>query len=95
MRAMGEPLPSPASSDASTGEAPTDESIGTEIRRRLNADPETAVGIVVEVEDGKVTLRGEAPSLAVSWRAEGAARGVKGVKSVVNQVIVNIPSATQ
>ena len=94
MRAMGEPLPSPASSDVSSGEVPTDESIGTEIRRRLNADPATAVGIVAVVEDGNVTLRGEAPSLTVSWRAEGAARGVRGVKSVVNQIIVNIPSVT-
>jgi osmotically-inducible protein OsmY len=95
MRAMGEPLPSPASSDTSSSEVPTDESIGTQIRRRLNADPATAVGIVVEVEDGKVTLRGAAPNLAASWRAEGAARSVAGVKSVVNQMIVNTPSATQ
>jgi hypothetical protein len=95
MPAVGEPLPSPASSDVSSSQAPTDVSIGTEIRQRLNADPATAVGIVVEVEDGDVTLRGEAPSLAVSWRAEGTARGVKGVKSVVNQIIVNTPSATQ
>ena len=92
---MGEPLPSPASSDASSGQATTDAFIGTEIRQRLNADPATAVGIVVEVEDGRVTLHGEAPNLAVSWRAEGTARGVKGVKSVVNQIIVNTPSATQ
>jgi osmotically-inducible protein OsmY len=95
MRAMGEPVPPPASSDTSSSEAPTDESIGTEIRRRLNADPTTAVGIVAEVEDGKVTLRGAAPNLAVSWRAEGATRGVKGVKSVVNQIIVNTPAIGQ
>ncbi|MGA2605665.1 MAG: BON domain-containing protein [Verrucomicrobiia bacterium] len=95
MRAPGEPLPSPASSDTSSSEAPTDESVGTAIRRRLNADPATAVGIVVEVEDGKVTLHGAAPNLAASWRAEGAARGVAGVKSVANQIIVNTPSVTQ
>jgi len=94
-RATAEPLSSPSSSDTSYGEAVTDEYIGTEIRRRLNADPETAVGIVAEVEDGNVTLRGEAPNLAVSWRAEGATRGVKGVKSVVNQIIVNTPAVAQ
>ena len=93
--AVGESLPPPASPDVSSGQAATDVSIGTEIRQRLNADPATAVGIVVEVEDGNVTLRGEAANLAVSWRAEGAARGVKGVKSVVNQIIVNTPSVTQ
>jgi hypothetical protein len=90
-----QPQPSPASPDASSGTVTSDESIGSEIRRRLNADPATAVGIVAVVEDGNVTLRGEAPSLAVSWRAEGTAHGVKGVKSVVNQIIVNTPSATQ
>ena len=88
MRAMGQPVPSPTES----GEAPTNESIGSEIRRQLNATPTTTAGIIVEVDDGKVTLRGTAPNLATSWRAEGIAHAVKGVKAVMNQIVVNTPT---
>jgi osmotically-inducible protein OsmY len=88
MRAMGQPVPSPSESD----EAPTNDSIGTEIRRQLNATPTTTAGIIVEVDDGKVTLRGTAPNLATSWRAEGLARAMKGVKTVVNQIVVTTPT---
>jgi len=47
------------------------------------------------VVDGNVTLHGTATNRAAAWRAEGAARSVKGVKSVVNQIIVNAPSVIQ
>ena len=98
MRALGQPVvpPAPAvASDTQTGEGPTDESIGFQIRRMLNADPTTSAGITVEVDGGNVTLRGRALTRAAAWRAEGVARAVKGVKSVVNQIIVNTPSVTQ
>lgn len=85
---MGQPVPSPAES----GEAPTNESIGSEIRRQLNGTPTMTAGIIVEVDDGRVTLRGTAPNLAASWRAEGLAHATKGVKSVVNQIVVITPS---
>jgi osmotically-inducible protein OsmY len=88
MRAMGQPVPSPTESD----ESPTNESIGLEIRRQLNATPMTSAGIIVEVDDGTVTLRGTAPNLAASWRAEAAAHAVKGVKVVMNQIVVISPS---
>ena len=88
MRAMGQSVPSPMQD----GEVPTNESIGSEIRRQLNATPTTTAGIIVEVDDGKVTLRGTAPNLATSWRAEAIARAVKGVQSVVNQIVVNTPT---
>jgi hypothetical protein len=88
MRAMGQPVPSPTES----GEAPTNESIGPKIRRQLNATPTTTAGIIVEVDDGKVTLRGTAPNLATSWRAEAIAHAVKGVKVVVNQIVVITPT---
>ncbi len=88
MRAMGEPVaPSTASE-----ETPTNESIGLIIRRQLNATPTTTAGIIVEVDDGKVTLRGTAPNLATSWRAEAIAHAVKGVKAVVNQIVVITPT---
>src|SRR5277367_3969708 len=88
MRAMGQPVPSPTES----GEVPTNESIGSEIRRQLNTTPTTTAGIIVEVDDGNVTLRGSAPNLATSWRAEGSAHAVKGVKSVANQIVVIVPT---
>ena len=87
MRALGQPVPS---ATLSTDE-PSNESIGSEIRRLLDTDPVASAGIIVEVDDGKVTLRGKAPTLAASWRAEGIAHSVKGVKSVTNQIIVNTP----
>jgi osmotically-inducible protein OsmY len=52
------------------------------------------VGVIVEVDDGNVTLRGTAGTRAAAWRAEGAARSVKGVKSVVNQILVSAPTST-
>jgi osmotically-inducible protein OsmY len=88
MRALGQPVASPRESE----EVPTNESIGSEIRRQLNATPATTAGIIVEVDDGKVTLHGTAPNLAASWRAEATAHATKGVKAVVNQIVVITPS---
>ena len=71
-------------------EAPSDESIGAEVRRRVDAlGPGEMAGIVIEVNDGVVRLRGVAPSQAAAWRAQSAAQSVSGVKLVQNQVIVN------
>jgi hypothetical protein len=95
--ATGQPVASPAPSaglDAQANDEPTDESIGSEIRRLLNTDPTTGAGIIVEVDGGNVTLRGMTLNRAGSWRAESVAHSVKGVKSVMNQIVVNAPSLT-
>ena len=85
MRAMGKSV--------TVEESPSDESIGAEIRRRFVVQgPGETAGIVIEVNEGVVTLRGVAPSQAAAWRAQGAALSVKGVKLVRNQIIVNMPS---
>jgi BON domain len=89
-----QPAPPPAGSDSQPDIQPSDETIGFQIRRLLNTDPNTGAGVTVEVDDGNVTLRGTAVTRAAAWRAEGAAHSVKGVKSVVNQIIVNAPSVT-
>ena len=66
----------------------TDEAIGFEVRRQFSIiDPAEMAGVVVEVDGGVVTLHGTAPSLAVAWRAEAAARAVKGVQQVRNQIL--------
>jgi len=90
MRALGQPIAPPTTT---TGpEEGSDQSIGLEIRRLLDLDPVSNAGIVVEVDDGKVTLRGSAPNFAASSRAEGLAYSVKGVKSVVNQILAKTPA---
>jgi hypothetical protein len=80
-RAMGESV-------ASVETPADDEAIGTEVRRQLNLlGPAIAAGIVAEVENGVVTLSGAAPTTLAAWRAEAAARNVKGVKRVINRIV--------
>jgi osmotically-inducible protein OsmY len=81
LRAMGESV--------QPGETVSNEDIGFQIRRRLNENPGETAGIIVEVDDGKVTLRGQAPSLHAAWRTEAVVRSVKGVKEVLNQILVH------
>ena len=81
LRAMGESI--------QPGDIVSNQEIGFKIRRRLNENPSGSAGIIVEVDDGKVTLRGAAPNLAAAWRAEAAARSVKGVKEVSNQILIS------
>ncbi len=70
----------------------SDEEIGLEIRRRLSAGvPNDSAGVIVELNDGIVTLRGFAPSQQALWRVEGIARAVRGVKQVYDNVIVRTP----
>lgn len=88
MRALGQPVETPTPSS----DEPGAETIGPEIRRLLNADPASTAGIIVEVDGDKVTLRGYAPTQAVSWRAEGTAHSVKGVKTVENDITVKPPA---
>jgi osmotically-inducible protein OsmY len=84
LRAMGESV---KAGDVAS-EVISDQDIGVEIRRRLSDNPGETAGIIVEVDEAKVTLRGLAPSLAAFWRADAAARSVKGVKEVINQILV-------
>jgi osmotically-inducible protein OsmY len=79
-RAMGESV--------SVDQARSDEAIGVEVRRRIDlVGPSVATGIVIHVSDGIVTLTGSAPSVGASWRAQGAAQAVKGVRQVVNNIV--------
>ena len=88
MRALGQPVSAPAPAD----EEVNTESIGSQIRRQLSADPGSTAGIIVEVDGETVTLRGTTPNLAASWRAEAIAHATKGVKTVVNQILVPPPA---
>ena len=85
MRALGQ--------EATVEKGASDEGIGREIRRRLElADTAGTVGVIVEVNEGNVTLRGVTPSLAVAWQAEAAARATAGVKQVANHILVHARS---
>ena len=80
MRAMGQ-----AAAPEAGG---SDEAIGTEIRRRLEiVDPGMTASVIVEVNNGIVTLRGSTATVQNAWRAEGAARAVPGVKDVRNEIL--------
>ena len=70
-------------------ETRSDEAIGFEIRHRLATEiPGESAGVIIEVSDGIVTVRGAAPTRAAAWRVEATAHAVKGVKQVRNQIIV-------
>jgi hypothetical protein len=85
-RAMGEPVT--AEQSPALEESRSDEAIGHDVRRQIDlADPRVAIGITVEVNEGVVTLRGSAPTVGASWRIQGAAQAVKGVRQVVNRIV--------
>ena len=86
LRALGQSV--------TTEEERSDEAIGLDIRNRLNSigAGETS-SVIVEVNDGTVTLTGTATTLAAAWRTEAAAHSVKGVKQVFNKIIV--PNTSQ
>jgi hypothetical protein len=57
------------------------------IRQKLAADQVVKGGAIdVEVKDGVVTLKGKVEEEKQKSRAEKIAKGVKGVKSVANQI---------
>ena len=60
------------------------------IKTNLAADPElSAAKIDVSAANGRVTLKGAAPSAAAAERAVTMVRGVTGVTSVDNQLTVS------
>jgi len=71
------------------GEAVDDATIGTRLKAAYAADPElSALKINVDTTQGVVRLRGEVKSMALRRKAEEAARSIRGVKSVDNQLMI-------
>ena len=61
-----------------------------QISASLAKDPDlSAVKIDVDTANGRVTLKGPAPSAVARERAEGIAKAVNGVSSVNNQLVVS------
>jgi len=66
-----------------------DATITAQVNAGLAKDPDlSALKINVDTVNGKVTLNGPAPSTVARDRAETIAKGVSGVTSVNNQLVV-------
>jgi hyperosmotically inducible protein len=66
------------------------------IRQKLAADAVVKGGAIdVEVKDGAVVLKGKVEEEKQKNRAEKIARGVKGVKTVTNQIEIGRPELRQ
>lgn len=68
----------------------SDAEITAQISASLAKDPDlSAVKIDVDTVNGRVTLKGPAPSAGARERAVGIAKAVSGVTSVNNQLVVS------
>ncbi len=66
-----------------------DDLIYDQVRRKLANDPDVKGGAFdVDVKDGVVTIKGVVEKEKYKEKAEKLAHKVKGVKSVVNQLVV-------
>ena len=67
----------------------TDDTIFDMVRLKLASDPDVRGGAFdVHVKDGVVTIKGRVDKESYKQRAEKLTKKVKGVKSVVNQLLV-------
>src|SRR5258706_6448576 len=70
----------------------TDEQIQRDVLEELNWDARVQPNeIGVAVKDGIVTLTGWVDSFTKKWAAEDAAKRVRGVKAVANDIEVRLP----
>lgn len=69
---------------------PKDSDVQTKITEKFASTPEVA-GASATVADGVATLTGEVSDAAAQAQAETLAKGIKGVKSVVNNLTVTPP----
>jgi osmotically-inducible protein OsmY len=71
----------------------SDTEIRDDVEAELGYDPDMAnADIAVSVKDGVVTLAGFARSYFQKWEAERAAKRVKGVRAVANDLEIRLPS---
>ena len=71
---------------------PDDAAITTGVKSKIAADsPALANAVTVTTMEGVVTLTGAVDSDAIKAKVEQDAKGVEGVKSVVNNLIVKPP----
>jgi osmotically-inducible protein OsmY len=76
--------------------AKTDEQIQRDVLDELKWDARVQPNeIGVAVKDGIVTLTGWVDSYTKKWAAEDAAKRVRGVKAVANEIEVRLPGAAE
>src|SRR5258705_31419 len=74
----------------------TNEQIQRDVLEELNWDARVQPNeIGVAVKDGLVTLIGWVDSYTKKWAAEDAAKRVRGVKAVANDIEVRLPSSAE
>lgn len=69
---------------------PKDSEIKAKVEKALAADP-MMTGATVDVKDGVVTINGVCKDESCRTHCEEAAKGVKGVKSVINNCTIAAP----
>lgn len=75
--------------DRPAAKAVDDGVVTTRVQAALAADPEVApIKINVSTKEGQVTLKGEIKSMALRKKVETIVRGVDGVRSLNNQLII-------
>ena len=73
----------------SVGQVVDDATITAQVKAALAADPDlSALKINVDTLQGAVKLKGEVKSIALRRKADALAAGIKGVKSVDNQLVI-------
>src|SRR5258706_5964992 len=79
------PAAAPAAPAAAAAPAVDDAAVAAAVKAALAADADLSTQkIGVESAQGEVTLKGEIKSFALRKKAQDITKGVKGVKSVVN-----------
>ncbi len=78
-----------ASTSRSTGQVVDDATITAKVKAALLADSDiSGLKINVDTAQGVVRLKGEIKTFALRKKAEEIAKGVAGVKSVDNQLVI-------
>lgn len=70
--------------------SPKDADVKTAVETQLKAKPDM-IGAIVDVKDGVATLTGECKDESCKADCEKIAQGVKGVKSVINNLAIMAP----
>jgi hyperosmotically inducible protein len=84
-----------ADTGRTVGERVDDAKITTNVKAKLGADSvKNLVKVDVDTQDGVVRLQGTVPTAADKAEAERLARGVNGVRDVMNDLRVEAPSAS-
>ena len=75
---------------ASCKQGPSDKDIENDLTSKIRS---AAPGVVMSVKNGVVTLSGTCPDESCKHTSETSAKETKGVKEVINNIIISTPPA--